>query len=67
MSKQTIQLICRNELYTCNLPEPLPYRDPVALNWRYQIPGKSYDGSAKIDIGYHQPRIINWRWKSTNN
>jgi hypothetical protein len=67
MSTQTVKIICRNEVYTCNLPEPLPYRDPAALNWRYQIPGKSYDGSQKVTMCYSKPRIINWRWKSENN
>jgi hypothetical protein len=68
MSDRTVQIICRNEVYTCNLPEPTPYQDPVALNWRYQVPGKNYDDRLpEIELVYRKPRALNWRWQSENN
>jgi hypothetical protein len=67
MSEQTVKIICRNQSYICNLPEPRPYKDPVALNWRYQVSGKTYEQSADLNIVYRKPRAINWRWQSENN
>jgi hypothetical protein len=68
MSDRTVQIICRNEVYTCTLPAPRPYKDPAALNWRYQIPGKNYDEQLpEIEIVYRKPRALNWRWQSENN
>jgi hypothetical protein len=67
MSQQTVTIICRNESYTCTLPAPRPYKDPAALNWRYQVPGKSYAQLPDLNIVYRKPRAINWRWQSENN
>jgi hypothetical protein len=39
------------------------YQKPSALNWRYQIPGESYQSSVKNFSTYSSPKAINWRWK----
>jgi hypothetical protein len=39
------------------------YQKPSALNWRYQIPGESYQSSLKNFSTYSSPKAINWRWK----
>jgi hypothetical protein len=68
MSQQTVTIICRNESYICTAPEPRPYKDPAALNWRYQVPGKNYEQLLpNLNAVYQKPRAINWRWQSEHN
>jgi hypothetical protein len=39
------------------------YQKPSVLNWRYQIPGESYQPLVKNFSTYSSPKAINWRWK----
>jgi hypothetical protein len=63
MADLTVKIICRNVIYTCTVAPSRPYRQPRALNWRYRVPGKTYDRSANLEPEYHKPRAINWRWQ----
>jgi hypothetical protein len=63
MSDLTVKIICRNVSYTCAVAPPRPYQQPRALNWRYQVPGKTYNQPADLELEYHKPRAINWRWQ----
>lgn len=47
-------------------PQALPaYRQPHAINWRYQVPGESYEPTTPIKQSYSFPKAINWRWQVT--
>jgi hypothetical protein len=63
MSDLTVKIICRNVIYICAVAPPRPYQQPRALNWRYQVPGTTYDRPADLELEYQKPRAINWRWQ----
>jgi hypothetical protein len=58
-------LIYRGELFNCPARPILPYRQPSALNWRYQVPGETYSDLKPLTIDYQPPRAINWRWQQS--
>ncbi len=59
-----VKIICRNVIYQCIVAETAPYKKPRSLNWRYQVPGETYNQLSEIvDFQYQQPRAINWRWQ----
>lgn len=50
MRPQTIKLlITRNVIYHYILSEPSPDRQPHILNWRYRVPGETYEGLTTIN------------------
>jgi hypothetical protein len=67
MADQIVTIICRNIIYTRTIAAPQPYQAPRALNWRYQVPGKTYNQQSPIKFAYQVPRIINWRWQVPSN
>lgn len=60
-----MQLIYRG--YTINYtPRPIQaYRQPNALNWRWQIPGESFQSTSTSQCipMYCPPRALNWRFQ----
>lgn len=58
-----MQLIYRAQNFE-HAPIPvMPYRKPRALNWRFQVPGETYDVTSIPVPLYCQPRAINWRFR----
>jgi len=55
-------LIYKGETFEYTPPSVKPYRKPRALNWRYQVPGETYEATG-ICAPYSQPRAINWRYR----
>jgi hypothetical protein len=64
MRKQTVQIICRNQIYNYSVLANPAYQEPRVINWRYQVPGKEYNQLSIPDLEYQKPRAINWRWQS---
>lgn len=58
-----MELIYRAQIlrYTPRAPEP--YCKPGALNWRYQVPGETYNGTSRRVTVAYKPRAINWRFQ----
>ncbi|HEY9620019.1 MAG TPA: hypothetical protein V6C78_06605 [Crinalium sp.] len=57
------QLIYRGETYDYTPSEPHPYRQPRAVNWRFQASGEVY-GHVSVPVAvYRQPRAVNWRYQ----
>jgi len=57
-----MQLIYRGHSYNYTPATPQPYVKPRALNWRYQVPGETYEGAIAPEP-YIKPRAINWRYQ----
>jgi hypothetical protein len=58
-----MQLIYRGHIFQSSLRPTQSYRKPIALNWRYQVPGERYGDEAPVPPVYQPPRAINWRWR----
>jgi hypothetical protein len=67
LANRTVKIICRHIVYNCIVAEPRPYKKPRALNWRYQVPGETYNQSVNLDRQYQKPRAINWRWQTNSD
>ncbi|MGH2412409.1 MAG: hypothetical protein ACRDEA_01670 [Microcystaceae cyanobacterium] len=44
-------------------PKTQRYIKPHAINWRYQVPGETYEESIATS-SYSKPRAINWRYQT---
>lgn len=44
-------------------PATTTYHKPNALNWRYQIPGETYENQPKIGLSSSKSHAINWRYQ----
>jgi hypothetical protein len=58
-------LIYRGQSLQASVHAPKPDRQPIAVNWRYQIPGERYSNEIPMRPMrpvYKTPRVINWRW-----
>jgi len=56
-------LIYRGQTLQASVHAPKPDRKPIAVNWRYQIPGERYSNEMPMRPIYQMPRAINWRWR----
>lgn len=63
MDAQTLKLIYRG--YTFNYaPRPAqPYRQPHALNWRWQAHSENFENAPRPRPTYCKPRTLNWRFQ----
>lgn len=60
-----MKLIYRASIFDFE-PQSLPaYHQPHAINWRYQVPGESYEPARRIIQPYIFPKAINWRYQIT--
>lgn len=58
-----MKLIYRGSIFEFE-PQSLPaYRHPHTINWRYQVPGQSYEPTTRIIQPYFSPKTINWRYQ----
>ncbi len=58
-----MQLIYRGQVLDYDSLSTQPYRKPRALNWRYQIPGETYENKSIPPSSHRQFRGINWRYQ----
>lgn len=58
-----MKLIYRAQIIEFTPPPVRRYQKPRALNWRYQVPGETYNSISVVIPPYCQPRALNWRFR----
>ncbi|MBR8831881.1 MAG: hypothetical protein N5P05_002136 [Chroococcopsis gigantea SAG 12.99] len=58
-----MNLIYRGFISKYQAPVKECYRQPHAINWRYQIPGEKTPSPKLRQEVYQAPKALNWRWQ----
>lgn len=58
-----MQLIYRGQTIEYTAHSALPLHHPRAVNWRYQVFGKTVNQAVEPVRVSRTPQAINWRWQ----
>jgi hypothetical protein len=58
-----MKLIYRAQIFTYQPRSAHPYRQPTALNWRYQIQGETYSNTYSRSLD-RSPHAVNWCYQA---
>jgi hypothetical protein len=58
-----MRLCYLGQAFECSTRDPQIYRQPYAVNWRYQLPGEVYGEKTSPNSSNLIPKAVSWRWQ----